>query len=481
MKIFYAMPFTGKTYEKLVEERSRILNTAKSFGLDVIEQFIGIEQKEGFENHSYGPLFIAEKDHSLIKESDLLIADFENHSIGRDCELIMAKEILDKRVISIVPDSYMKNHPWVRLYSDYIVSNQNEAFELALKLSQFTLSSQMSQLSREAKDKIDLQITELLKNQKLSAILELLPTELKRRWQILFGQEYQTIIEYSFKELPKTLRINTLKTDVQKFFEISSNYSWKLTPLEISPTAFRLSTGNKFIFDEIPEHREGLFYVQELASMLPSIAIDPNPGERILDIAAAPGSKTTHMAQLMENKGEILANDISSERLEKLKNIVERLGVKNVKCHLGDGATLGDTYTESFDKVMVDGPCSNEGIIRYKSHKFFEWTLLQTYKLIKVQKNLLESGFKALKPRGILIYSTCTYAPEENEAVIDYLLGKYPSADVVPIRFKSIKTRSGLTKWEHLNFIERVTNTVRIYPQDNNSIGFFIAKIVKQY
>lgn len=481
MKIFYAMPFTGKTYEEIVEERSRILSTAKSFGLDIIEQFVGIEEKEKFESHAYGPLFIAEKDHNLIKASDLLIADFENHSIGRDCEIIMAKEILDKRVISIVSDSHMKNHPWVRLYSDYIVLNQNEAFKLASKLSQFTLSSQISQLSREEKDKIDLQITELLNNKNLSTILELLPTELKRRWQILFGYEYQTIIEYSFKELPKTLRVNTLKSDIQKFSEIVNNYSWKLTPLEISPTAFRLSTGTKIIFDDIPEHREGLFYVQELASMLPTIALDPKPTETILDIAAAPGSKTTHMSQLMENKGEILANDISAERLEKLKNIVERLGVRNVKYHLGDGTTLGDTYPESFDKVMIDGPCSNEGIIRYKAHKFFEWTLLQIYQLIKIQKNLLESGYKALKPGGVLVYSTCTYSPEENEAVIDYLLRKYPSIDVVPIKFNGIKTRNGLTKWEHSSFSERVTNTLRVYPQDNNSIGFFIAKIVKQY
>lgn len=480
MRIFYAMPFTDKTYKQLVKERKSIQKLAYSFGLELQEQFLGIEEKNKFEYHEYGPLFIADKDLSLIRNSDLLIADYHGHSVGRDCEVVIAKEIFDKRIISITPDDKMQNHPWIRLYSDYIVNTKNEAFSLAKKLSTFNLSAEVTTLSREQKDTIDIQVKKILEGSGVNVVIDLFPTELKRRWKNLFKKEYNKILNYSLKSLPKTIRVNTLKTSTQKFKKFAKKQLWKLEKLPFSNSAFRIPPNIQPNFREIAEHQQGLFYVQEFASMIPVHILDPKPGEKVLDIAAAPGSKTTQIAQLMKNKGHIFANDISAERLDVLKHASKRLGIKIIKTNLGDGINFGEKYKNKFDKVLVNVPCTNEGILRYKAHKFFEWNLLLMYRATKIQRNLLESGFKALKIGGTLVYSTCSYAPEENEQAVDSLLKKYPNADLVAIKLNGLKTRKGLTRWEYLKFDDRLTQTVRIYPQDNDSIGFYVVKIIKK-
>lgn len=342
------------------------------------------------------------------------------------------------------------------------------------------LSQKAIVLTREEKDDIDLQINRLIKEGGLPAVLELFPQELKIRWKSLFSREFQAVLKYSFKPLPKVIRINTLKISREFFLKIANKYNWKLRSLKISPIAFTvLSEGNKNI-DDAPEYKRGFFYIQQLASMLPVFTLNPKPGEKILDIGAAPGSKTTQIAQLMKNEGQILANDISEERIEILKENCRRLGVKIAKFYLGDGSLLGNKYPKTFDGVLIDGPCSCEGTIRYKPHKLIEWNFSQLRRLAKIQKRLLESGFKALKTGGILVYSTCTYGPEENEAVVDYLLKKYRTANIIPVKFKSLKTRFGRLRWKNLKFDRRLVKAVRILPQDIDSTGFFICKILKK-
>jgi len=346
-------------------------------------------------------------------------------------------------------------------------------------LSGFKFPGSGATLSRKEKDKIDLKINQLIQKRGLSSVIGLIPSALRARWKALFGKEFKTILKYSFKELPRVVRINTLKINKRNFQKITKKYSWKLKSLKIS-NAFIVVEKKAKKIEVTSEYKDGFFYSQQLASMLPVIILSPKPGEKILDIGAAPGSKTTQMAQLMENKGKIMANDISRERIKILKKNIKRLGIKNVRVNLGDGQTLGRKYSEKFDKALIDSPCSSEGIIRYKPHKLIEWSLQKLHTLTRIQKKLLESGFNALKPGGVLIYSTCTYGVEENEAVIDCLLRKYPSADIAPIKLKSFKFRQGLLKWKDLKFDKRIRNAVRIYPYDIDSVGFFICKIVKK-
>ena len=480
VKLFYAMQFTGKSHADIVQFRRGLHNIAKGYGLELLEQFIGIEEEDRYESHGYSPLFIAKKDHDLLKNADVVIADYFNHSIGRDCELVLAKEVFDKRVIAIVSDDHMKNHPYIRLYSNYVVNTPDEAFALSQNLSNLSLSSEVSMLTREQKDSIDFAVASALESKGAYAICALFPTELNRRWQNLFNHDYQAILDWSLRPLPKTIRVNTLKSKISDFKNICQKYSWNVEPLKLSGNAYRISSANSGIrFGAIEEYTEGLFYSQELASMLPPIALNPEPGEKVLDLCAAPGSKTTQMAELMQNRGEIIAVDISEPGMNLLKSALDRMGIKIVRTILEDGTVIGDRYKEQFDKVLVDGPCSCEGIFRYKPHKIFEWDLLHIYRLIETQSKLLDSGFKALKQGGSLVYCTCTYSPEENEAIVDSLLKKYQSADLVSMQFEGIKIREGLTSWEHIAFDKRLSKAVRIYPQDNDTIGFFIAKIMK--
>lgn len=483
MKIFYAMPFTGRQYKEIVEYRKKIREFATKYNLDLLEQFVGVEKKDRFENHGYPPLFIAKKDHSLIRLAHVVIVDFSDHSIGRDCEIVVAKEVLDKRVISVVPDGHMRNHPYVRLYSNYVVSKVEEAFVLARQLAQFSLSETMSGLTREQKDETDLSIAGYLNKRDVNALTRLLPTELQRRWKTLFGSKYQEVLDWSFKAFKsKTVRANRLKSSTEEFLSTAKKYKWKPSPLN------SIGLENVFRIQDIPqtyqfgttsELKNGLFYVQDLASILAPIALDPKPGEQVLDLGAAPGSKTTQMAEMMSNRGKILAVDVSASRMDDLQKVVKRMGVDIVTPFVVDGRTIGDEFPEVFDKVLIDGPCSCEGIFRYKAHKFLEWDLLNIYKLTDIQLGLLNSGYKALKLGGTLVYSTCTYAPEENEAIVDELLKMESSAKLETIHFEGIKTRPGLTEWEHQKYDKSLSGAVRIVPQDNDTIGFFIAKITK--
>ena len=483
MKIFYAMPFTGRTYKEIVEYREKIRKLATKSNLDLLEQFVGVEKKDRFETHGYLPLFIAQKDHGLINMAHVVIADFSGHSIGRDCEIVVAKEVMDKRVISVVPDRHMRNHPYIRLYSNYIVNEVEKAFVLSQQLAQFSLSETMSGFTREQKDQTDLSIAESLNRGDGDALTRLLPTELKRRWKMLFGSEYAEILDWSFKPYEsKAIRVNRLKSSTDEFVAIAEKYKWNSSSLDSIDlqNVFRIQDiPQAHRFGTTPELKNGLFYVQDLASILAPIALDPKSEDQVLDLGAAPGSKTTQMAEMMGNRGKILAVDISAPRMDALQNVVKRMGVDIVTPLVADGTTIGDKFPGAFDKVLIDGPCSCEGIFRYKAHKFLEWDLLSIYKLTDIQLGLLNSGYKALKPGGTLVYSTCTYAPEENEAIVDEFLKMESSANLETIHFEGIKTRPGLTEWEHQKYDQSLSGAVRIVPQDNDTIGFFIAKITK--
>lgn len=333
-------------------------------------------------------------------------------------------------------------------------------------------------LSREEKDLIDALIQATLNEDGFSSLLELIPNELKRRWKILFGGEYQTILKLSFSPLPKVVRINTLKLNRKDFLRIAKKYSWSIESLKIFPSAFIVKNDEDNLVENTSEYKKGLFYIQQASSLLPVIALAPEPDETVLDIGAAPGSKTTQMAQIMHNKGKIIAIDKSVERLQILRDALKRLSIKNVIPLLMDGLMLPKKYIQKFDKVLLDGPCSCEGIIRYKTHKLIEWKVSQIARFSSAQKRLIENGFCALRPGGILVYSTCTYAPEENEIVVDNLLKKYHNAKIIPISF-GVKTRSGIVAWGGRHLDKELVNAVRIYPQDINSTGFFICKIKK--
>lgn len=229
------------------------------------------------------------------------------------------------------------------------------------------------------------------------------------------------------------------------------------------------------------EHLLGYYYIQELASMLPVIALDPKPEEIILDLCAAPGSKTTQLASYMNNSGNIIANEMSLGRIKILASNLERCGVANTIITRKEGSAACKRFKKGnikFDKILIDAPCSGEGTLRSTTKTYLMWNLNTVKALSGMQKKLVSEAIEILKPGGTLVYSTCTHAPEENEAVVDFVLKNFPQMKIKKITLP-IKPRPGILSWQEEKYAEEAKHACRIYPHDNNTEGFFIAKFVK--
>jgi len=247
------------------------------------------------------------------------------------------------------------------------------------------------------------------------------------------------------------------------------------------------------------EHLLGYYYIQELASMLPVLVLAPKPGEKVLDICASPGSKTTQIASKMENTGLLFANEVKFGRIKILSANTERCGVMNMIITRRDGIALCKRFKEGnfislepnsrenlikrnlsplyFDKILLDAPCSGEGTIRSVPKGLEMWNIKTIENLSKLQKSLIASAIEILKPGGELVYSTCTHAPEENEGVIDFALKNFN----VKVEKTSlpIKVHQGISEWKGDKYSKEVKLAHRIYPQDADTEGFFLVKIKK--
>jgi NOL1/NOP2/sun family putative RNA methylase len=208
--------------------------------------------------------------------------------------------------------------------------------------------------------------------------------------------------------------------------------------------------------------------------MIPALTLDPRPGESILDIAAAPGSKTTQMAALMRNEGRILANELSGVRAERLSHNVRIQGCRIVEVKVGRGEKLGEEMPESFDRVLLDVPCSGEGrFIVFEPATSRAWSPRAVAECARVQRKLFASGARALKPGGILVYSTCTLNLEENEGMIQWALENLPlEPQKMPLAVPGVF--SGMAR----GLDPRVARAIRIFP-DAQREGFFVCRMRK--
>jgi len=278
-----------------------------------------------------------------------------------------------------------------------------------------------------------------------------------------------------------TIRFNPLREDVGKTRDslIRSGYDLEQIPWEEN-TYFVLNKDKNEV-SQSRKYDEGKFYIQNLSSILATVLLEPKEGEKILDMCAAPGSKTTHIAALTNNRAEIIANDSEISRVNSLNRVVDQFGVKNCKVTLSDGEDFGKKYPVSFDKVLLDAPCSGEGMIYMRGPKPLRfWGIQKINRYSQIQKRLIESAFLTLKHSGVMIYSTCTLEPEENEGVVTYLLEKYPNARIEEINLhQRIKHEKGITKWSGNKYHSDVKKTIRIIPS-SEMMGFYIAEIFKE-
>ena len=228
------------------------------------------------------------------------------------------------------------------------------------------------------------------------------------------------------------------------------------------------------------EHLLGYYYVQELSSMTPILALKPNENDSFVDVCASPGSKTTQAAAMMNNKGNIIANDNNLGRIVILASNLEKCGVSNTIITRRDGVQICKRLKRinfNADKILVDAPCSGEGTLRSSPRTFITWNITSVENLARQQKALAASALELLKAGGEMIYSTCTHAPEENEAIIQFLLDNY-DIKIEEINLP-LKTREGIAEWKGRKFSPEIRKAARIYPQDNNTEGFFLCKIRK--
>ena len=283
--------------------------------------------------------------------------------------------------------------------------------------------------------------------------------------------DFEVFKKYSLSFLPKSIRINTLKASIDSV-KVSLEKKWYLTPIPWCKEGFwiRHKEGRRDIGNTL-EHCLGLIYVQEAASMIPAIVLHPNEGDIVLDIAAAPGSKTTQMAAMMNNQGLIVANDIKGDRLAALGVNLTRCGVINTIVTQMIGQAMRGL---SFDKILIDAPCSGSGTIRKSPKTLLMWNQKSLATLAKNQLSLLNNAWPMLKNRGTLVYSTCSNDPEENEDVIEKFLATHSDARLERVNLPIISSPLPNRKNSSLK------HTLRLWPQDNETEGFFVAKFVKE-
>ena len=291
-------------------------------------------------------------------------------------------------------------------------------------------------------------------------------------WKKDFLERYKELTdinkftEISLKPLRKTIRVNTLKTttkEIKKRFDLEQ-IPWCKEGFFIK----KKGVGNTM------EHFLGYIYLQGAASMIPPLVLQPKAGDIVLDMCASPGSKTTQMAAMMKNEGIILANDRSIPRLKPLTMNLQRCGVRNTVLTRMEGRW----FKHKYDKILVDAPCSGIGTIRKSPKTIGMWNKNTIKKMAGVQKQLLVTAFKALHEGGSLVYSTCTLEPEENEGVNNYLLENFENSKVKKISL-NIKAGKAIEEFEGESYDSDVKKCMRIWPQDNDTEGFFIAKIEK--
>jgi NOL1/NOP2/sun family putative RNA methylase len=295
---------------------------------------------------------------------------------------------------------------------------------------------------------------------------------LDRMNTLLDSSEYSEFIKSYDMQRTYGLRVNTLKTGIREFMDIS--------PFALLPVPW-VKDGFYYNGDENPGkhpyYHAGLYYIQEPSAMLPGEVANAQPGEYILDLCAAPGGKTVQMAAGMKGRGLLVANDINSDRVKALVKNIEMCGVRNAIVTNESPEILAGRFGGFFDKVLVDAPCSGEGMFRKDEDAARSWEKFKCSTCASMQENILESADRLLKPGGRLVYSTCTFSPQEDEAMVSQFLEKHRDYEVLEIP-KVGGMEGGKPAWADGN--EALQRTARLWPHKVKGEGHFTALLGKK-
>ena len=308
-----------------------------------------------------------------------------------------------------------------------------------------------------------------------------MPEAFGRRLHRIVGAESTAcILARISSPRPLAVRVHGDDADVRSVLEELDAGGFLPSPVEWCPRAFLLGGGDRSTVQELDSFRSGRLWIQSLSSMSAVTALEVQSGHDVLDLCAAPGSKTSMIGAAQHGQGILVANDRSRQRLFKLRATLERFGLDRVEITCAPGESYGASHPDCFDRVLVDAPCSGEGMLHESDPAgLSQWSEGRIRRLARQQGGLLTAGLRTLRPGGRCIYSTCTYAPEENEVVVDRVLRKMGDEfELEAIPCAMPQGMPGLTEWNDRSLRADMTHCLRLLPGiDPGLTGFFIARI----
>jgi len=289
------------------------------------------------------------------------------------------------------------------------------------------------------------------------------PVWMIKDWIQEYGIEKTREMAFENNRAPvQTVRVNTFKTDVETVMNLLEEEGLKVERSQTVPECLYVTNGQAV---RTKAFAEGFITIQDESSMLPAYALQVEPGMRVLDMCAAPGGKSTHIAEKMKNQGEIISLDLHEHKVKLIRENSNRLGLSIIQAESADGRKAAEQFGQaSFDRILVDAPCSGLGVIRRKPDIKYTKTEQDAKKLQNIQLELLDEAYKLLKPGGILVYSTCTVEATENREVTHLFIEKHP--DMTPV--------------EDLLPLFPQRGSIQVLPQDFGSDGFFVAAFEKR-
>ncbi|MGN0169841.1 MAG: RsmB/NOP family class I SAM-dependent RNA methyltransferase [Lachnospiraceae bacterium] len=291
------------------------------------------------------------------------------------------------------------------------------------------------------------------------------PEEFLHRMKNMLGSEWDAYKDTLLEKHHASLRINPFKTEKERFFR---QVPWGLEPVPWEPNGFYYDAD--VAVGKHPYHAAGVYYIQEASAMAPAVFLAAKKGERILDLCAAPGGKTTQIAAAMEGQGILVSNEIHPGRAAILSENVERMGISNCLVINETPAHLAQVFPEYFDRILVDAPCSGEGMFRKNEQAMEEWSVEGVEACAKRQDEILSYAHRMLKPGGRLVYSTCTFSKEEDEGSVERFLSAYPEYEL-----EQVPLCGGICPG-----FDREEKTIRLFPHKLRGEGHFAAVLRKQ-
>lgn len=298
---------------------------------------------------------------------------------------------------------------------------------------------------------------------------------IERYLQFLGIDDTIKLLKANEKPLIPSIRVNTLKIKTKDLEERLKKKGFELEAINWVSYSFKILK-ETYNIGSLHEYLQGYFYLQKVASMLPPIILDPKSNDVVIDMCAAPGGKATHLSQLMNNKGNLILIERNKNRLSALDVNLRRMGVTNSTVLNFDAINLSNLKIKA-DKILLDAPCTGEGLIRQDVSRKKSKKIRDIEKMSSIQKKLLKSGLDALKPKGELLYSTCSLAPEENEFVVHEVLEE--RTDVEIIKISESYGVEGITEVYGKSLRANLKYAHRLYPHIHDTIGFFMCFIKK--